>query len=154
EDLDGEISETKDEETSMRHFINRSEDVDEMLIACCSVPTALLKVPEFGVSAFWAVEFGGDPADLSFEIGSDFAESVNAMNYGRLPGHAKRCLRNMALIAGGRGSEVDGHEARTGQGGNDPVLRDSKGDAVMRSRLGNNTPDAHRLFWVRGQRAE
>lgn len=143
--------EVEESESQLRELLPRSDDIAEVLERCCDHPGALLaRFPDFGVRALWAVQFGGDPWGLEFNLGSTFASSVREMNYLRRPGEAKRCLRVMALIAGGRAGEVEGHEQHEGPGTTSAVVKIG-GDPVIRSYLSNHVADAHRLFWIRGE---
>jgi hypothetical protein len=137
---------------SLHAFLPRSHEVDELLAECCKYPCALMECVEFGVIAYWTAVLGGDKDVLDFELGPKFNESIAGLNYKRNTRYAKSCLRVMALIAGGRASEVEGHEERSGAGAENPVVCDVAGNPVIRSRLANNTPDAHRIFWIRGKK--
>jgi hypothetical protein len=145
--LEGLLEEEPDD-MDLREFLRRSTIVHQIYSQCCERPCSLMKHLRLGVRAFWLVKFAGNPNDLEFTIGPNFEASLNAMNYPHLVANARKCLRVMALIAAGRGDELEGHEERTGKGGNNEVLR-VNGDPVMRAYISNRTPNAHRLFWIR-----
>jgi hypothetical protein len=143
------LTEVEESEALLREFLNRSDNVREVLAHCCDHACALLADPDFGVRAMWAAQFGGDPWSLDFEIGPEFIASTKALNFDRRAGEARRCLRVMALIAGGRAAEVDGHDDRETEAATSPIRKDRNGNTVVRSRLQNRVPDADRLFWAR-----
>lgn len=148
-ELDG-LTEAEGIAGRLREFLARSDTIKRVLEVCCEHPCSLLATPEFGVRALWAVHFGGDPWEIDFEVGPQFNDSVKSMNYQHRPGDAKRCLRVMAQIAGGRADQVDGHEERETAAPTSPIQVDKTGNSVIRSRLQNKVADAHRLFWARG----
>jgi len=135
---------------ALREFLDRSSTIDDVLGQCCDRPCSLLENPDLGVRAIWATQFGGDPWSLEFEIGPEFIASAKALNLHHRAGEAKRCLRVMALIAGGRDADVDGHDDRETEAPTSPIRKDKNGNTVVRSRLQNRVPDADRLFWARG----
>lgn len=144
------LTESESSEAFLREFLDRSSTVDEVLARCCDHPCTLLADPDLGVRVTWAAQFGGDPWNLDFEIGPEFIPSVKALNFDRRAGEARRCLRVMALIAGGRAADVDGHDDRETAAATSRVRKDRNGNTVVRSRLQNQVPDADRLFWARG----
>jgi hypothetical protein len=132
----------------LREFLPRSSEVCDVIGRCAEKSCELIMKPKWGISVVWVGLLGGQEEELSFEIGDDFVDSVSALDYRHKPGLAAACLRAMALIAGGRSAEVDGHETRKKGRGSDVLRVD--GHAVMRSRIENRRPDANRLHWIRG----
>lgn len=145
---DSEMQEPEGPESELRVFLPRSEAVTEVLKAACAHPCFLVQNLEFGVKAYYAGVLGGDPSDLDFEVGPHLAESIQSMNYSCDPRYAAKCLRAMALIAAGRGQELNGHIERRGAGGNNEFFKDDAGNNVWRTRLAEHSSDANRLFWV------
>jgi len=135
------------DQSALLAYLPRSLDADGVLASCCEYPCQLIENVEFGVRAF-GVKVGKEIGSGDFELGPNLVESLNQMNYRRDRRYAQRCLRTMALIAAGRGHEVDGHEERSGSGPENPPAK-YNGKTVMRAYLANRTPDANRLFWVR-----
>jgi hypothetical protein len=150
EDRDSGLVEAEENQALLREFLARSEHPQDVLERCCEQPCALLAEPDFGVRAVWATHFGGDPAGVNFKVGSGFVASLRGLDYDRRAGDARRCLRIMAMIAGGRASEVEGHEHHEGPGTASAVLQVG-GRPVIRSYLSNHVANAHRLFWIRGE---
>ena len=148
--VDGLVDEAA-ENQAVREFLERVTTVKDVYSQCCKCPCALIKEPELGIKAFWMTEFSGQPDELRFTVGPEFSASVAAMNYHHLAPGAKKCLWVMTLIAAGRANELEGHEERTGKGGNNQTLR-VDGDPVMRAYISNRTPDAHRIFWIRREK--
>lgn len=146
------LAELEDSEAALREFLDRSTSVDDVFAQCTAHPCALLENPDFGVRVMWAVQYGGDPWSIDFEIGPDFVASAKALNFGRRAGEARRCLRVMALIAGGRDADVEGHDDRETAAATSPIRKDAKGNTIVRSRLQNGVPDADRLFWARSEK--
>jgi hypothetical protein len=150
EDDETGLVESREAEAVLREFLDRSGRVGDVLKRLCDQPCTLLRYPELGVRALWATQFGGDPWQLDFEVSPTFAMSVIGLNFHNRSGEARRCLRVMAQIAGGRAEDIDGHEERESGAATSPVQKDRRGNKVMRSYLQNRVPDAHRLFWARG----
>lgn len=146
------LTEAQNGEVSIREFLRRSSNVQELLEKCSDYPCALLSDPDLGVRVLWAVQFGGDPWELDFDIGPEFVASAREMNFDRRTGEARRCLRVMAMIAGGLDADIDGHEDRETEAATSPVRKDASGNTIMRSRLQNKVPDADRIFWARGRK--
>jgi hypothetical protein len=122
-----------------------------ILADLCEYPCRLIEHLEVGVRAFWVGTVNGDPEQVEFKIAADFENSLRQLGYQTNPRYAAACLRVMALIAGGRSQDVAGHPERDGAGGNNPTLTDAAGNTVHRSYLAQNSPNAHRLFWIRTQ---
>jgi hypothetical protein len=148
----GEWFEPESDLASVRAFLGKTATVDDLLRGCCTCPEHLIMRVKFGVMAVWVGELEGRAQDLKFDVGPALEKSIANMNYASNRRYASSCLRVMALIAGGRSNEVNGHEERAGAGGNNPVVRDREGKTVMRAYLARKSPDANRLFWVRGPR--
>jgi hypothetical protein len=140
----------RDLEARLREFLPRVPEINDVFAICAQHPCELIMNPAWGVRAVWVGVLGGDEEKLDFEIGPDFVASVSHLDYIHKPGLAAACLRAMALIAAGRGREVDGHETKKKGSGSETLRVD--GHAVMRSRIENRRPDANRLHWIRGPR--
>jgi hypothetical protein len=146
----GEWFEPEDDLADVRAFLGRVTSATELFGACCESPEQLIRRVKFGVTAIWIGELGGNANDLKFDIGPELEKSLADMNYARNRRYAASCLRVMALIAGGREKDIKGHEERSGAGGGNPIVKDAEGNTVMRAYLAKNSPNANRLFWVRG----
>jgi hypothetical protein len=148
----GEWFEPAEDEEFLRAFLPLTTQPAEVHATCAQYPTALIDRGRFGVAAYWIGKLGGSAAELNFDIGPAFVESLNSMNYQRNHRYASSCLRIMGLIAAGRDGEIEGHEERDGAGPGNSILEDCDGNPVMRAYLAKKSPDANRLFWVRGAR--
>ncbi len=146
---DGALEEPESHDAAVRELLHVWRDPASVIRVLSKQPCALMSHLEFGVRAYWLGEMGGDERELPITFGADFTESVEYMNYARDSRRAGALLRVMAKIAAGRAQDVPGHLERKGPGANNPVMTDADGYKVERSYLARNSPNAHRLFWVR-----
>ncbi len=147
----GYLVEPNDEAASLRHFLTRSESIAAVFSVCSKEACALIRKPEFGIMAYFAGSLGGDAKDLRFEIGPAFLASIDGLGIDRVPSDARTLLRTMALIASGKGDQVEGHEERIQAGAGSKTVCHGE-HPVIRSYVTNHTPNAMRLFWVRKDR--
>lgn len=149
-DLLLDASEEEDDQfaqTGVREYLTRVETVTDVYALLCEHPEALIAYPSLGAVATWYGKLQKVDPIGDFRLGPSFERSLRQMNYTRDSRRASACLRAMAIVAGGRGGSLPGHAERDGAGGNNPVLRKA-GHVVQRTYLAQNSPDAHRMFWL------
>jgi hypothetical protein len=134
-------------ETGVREYLARVETITDVYTLLCEHPGLLIAHPALGALATWHGKLHETDPIGDFRLGPNFERSLQVMNYANDHRRAGACLRAMAIVAGGRGASLPGHAERDGAGGNNPVLRQG-GHVVQRTYLAQNSPDAHRMFWI------
>jgi hypothetical protein len=150
-DGNGDLDEQMSEGERVREFAKRLSCVNDLFTHLASEPCLLIEYPRFGASVIWRERLGCQQSLAPFEIGPGLLASIRMMNYLHEPRRATACLRAMALIAGGQRDVLSGHAERDGAGAGNATLRDPEGHLVHRTYLAQNSPNAHRLFWVNAQ---
>jgi hypothetical protein len=150
-------AEVQDDEHGFREHVVRCQSRTDVYSAFLAHAGLLVSCPVFAVRASAEALLGLDESELDFSVASTLVTSMEALGYCNDHSRAKTCWRTMALIAAGKAADVSSlkaHAMRSGDGGNDPPIKDTAGRTLMRGALANNTPGAHRLHWWSGSRPE
>jgi hypothetical protein len=145
----GNVAEPAAKDAAVRELLQLWPDQRSVLSALAQQPSALMTHLTCGMHAYLVGIMGEDDIELPMTFGPQFARSLDSLRYSRDKRRAGALLRVLAMIASGRACELAGHRERVGAGASNPIVCDAEGYEVQRTYLAQNSPNAHRLFWVK-----